>query len=106
MSYDFDKIAAELTVERGDLLSVLGIFFDEAETLIAQAEAAYANSDWTVLAEKLHALKGSSANLRLEKLNSLTVKLEDGAKTKKTRVVDNLLPMLKTEIANLKKEAH
>ncbi len=106
MSYDFDKIAEELTVERGDLLNVLGIFFEEAETLITEAEAAYAKVDWAILAEKLHALKGSSANLRLEKLNSLTVKLEEGAKTKKTRVIDNLLPMLKTEIANLKKAAH
>ena len=105
MGYDFDQIAAELTVERGDLLSVLSIFFTEAEELIQQAETAYGQGDWPLLALKLHAIKGSSANLRLEKLNSLTVKLEDGAKNKKTRVIDNLLPMLKKEIANLKSEA-
>ncbi len=105
MNYDFDKIAAELTVDRCDLLDVLGIFFSEAEGLIGEAEAAYGKGDWALLAQKLHAIKGSSANLRLEKLNSLAIKLEDGAKTKKTRVIDNLLPMLKTEIAELKKAA-
>ena len=78
MSFLFEKASAELMLEPEELKEILQAYFEDAPQILAQGRQAADRQDWLGLARSMHAFKGASFNLRLDRLGELASRAEQG----------------------------
>ena len=105
MQYDVEVVAEELMLTADDLKEIFEYYFEDAVELIASCYKANSELDYITLTKKIHALKGSSMNLRMHEIAVMVIKLqssankEDGAEiTLHLSKIENKLVLLKEEI--------
>lgn len=80
MTFDVQAAADELLLTPEDLQSIFQLYFEDAHELLQAAQAAVRIADYPALAKAMHALKGSSVNLRFADTAQLAATLETAAK--------------------------
>jgi HPt (histidine-containing phosphotransfer) domain-containing protein len=106
MSFLIQRACAELMLDPAELKEILQAYFEDAPQMLAQGQQAADSQDWVRLAKSMHALKGASYNLRLERLGELANMAEQGKSlpTAKLREVLQAIQMemqrAETEIAD------
>ncbi len=76
MSYSVGKMAEELMLDPSDVKEIFEAFFEDAYPLIKDGTAALQAGDRHLLSRKMHALKGSALNLRMDELGNLASQAE------------------------------
>ena len=104
MTYSVEKAAAELMLEHEDLIEILYFFFGEADKILSQCEKAVEESDFAVLRQLFHSLKGTTANFRMDSLNQMAVTLEKAAQTDNLDLVKGMLPDFTRELNSVREQ--
>lgn len=76
MDYQVRLVADELLVSPEDLKEVYDSFFPETMDILAECESALQAANANLLRQRFHALKGSTANLRMNNMSALAKSLE------------------------------
>ena len=102
INYDVEAIADELLLTTEELKEVFSFYFEDAERLVTDCQAAIARTDYNEIGKVMHALKGASLNLRMQSLGKLAADVEGLAKQKAETALPAYLPKIKSEIAVIK----
>jgi len=88
---------AELTryLGAGEVASLLEDYIFYARRLLPRLEDLYAREDWAALTFEAHTFKGTSGNLRLAQLSSLSLALETACKERRTADVPAIISTIK-----------
>ena len=79
MSYSVKVMAEELMLDPSDVREIVEAFFEDAHPLLQEGKAAFQTGDRQLLSRKMHALKGSALNMRMESLGRLAAQAEKNA---------------------------
>lgn len=79
MSFTIETTAKELMLEPDELKEIFEAFFEDAVDVMAQAEQAVKEDDMKAFAKRMHSLKGSALNLRMEVIGEIARKAEKEA---------------------------
>lgn len=101
IKYDIEEIASELMLTTSELREVLDIYFEEAASFLPECHNLIANQNYGELAEIMHAAKGSSANLRMDKIRDLAATLEQQAKLGSKEKLSFSLEVIQEELKAL-----
>lgn len=100
--FTVESSARELMLEPEDLKEIFEAFFEDAAVVVAEAEEASRKSDTETFRRRMHSLKGSALNLRMDVLGELAQKAEkDGAMVGETQRGD-WLSAISTEVTAAK----
>lgn len=102
INYDIEFIASELLLTTSELREVLDFYFEEATDRLPECHELINNQNYVELAEIMHALKGSSVNLRMDNISNLAATLERQAKLESSENLDVILGKIQIEIWALK----
>ena len=102
MSFTVESSARDLMLEPEDLKEIFEAFFEDAVVVLAEAEEASQNDDTATFCKRMHSLKGSALNLRMDVLGELAKQAEkDGASVGETQR-GNWLLAIHTEVTAAK----
>jgi len=90
MEYDVSIVAAELMLTKEELREVLDIYFQDAKELVADCYCANQRKDYSEIAQRIHALKGSSLNLRMDNIADMALEIEQLASQTRRDIADDL----------------
>lgn len=106
MNYDVKAAAEELMLTPDEMKEVYELYFDEAEELLTACQAAMEEKNDTKLAKALHALKGSSNNLRMNEIGQIALAMEKQAVAGEAAQAMQQLPELRDKIDAMKDFVH
>jgi len=104
MKYDVDVAADELMLTAEELKEVFECYFDDAVELMASCYTANREADYTLMAKKVHALKGASMSLRMHDIAAMVIELESLAHKEEGEKISRYLPEIENALDILKKE--
>ena len=104
MQYDIEVAAEELMLTLDDLKEIFDIYFIDAIELIASCYTANSVCDYSTVAKKVHALKGSSMNLRMHEIAEMVIELQSLANKKDSADIALYLPKIEDTLILLKEE--
>jgi len=81
---DSEKLMKELMLTHDELLMLLDMFLKKMSKLLPELHAAIESENFKEVSLIAHSIKGSSANFRIEALQSLAYEVEYNAKSKET----------------------
>ena len=90
MSYSVEIMTEELMLDPSDVREIFDAFFEDSYPLIKDGIAALQAGDRQLLSRKMHALKGSALNLRMDELGNLASQAEKN----ETLSVNTLLELM------------
>lgn len=102
LQYDVEKIADELMFTTSELKEILDIYFEEAIELLQECHSALDRQDYAAVGKIIHALKGSSSNLRITTVTEIATELEQMAISGEKAPLFHYLPIIQDKIAILK----
>ncbi len=102
--YDINHAAAELFLEPPDLQEIYSIFFQEMTTLMAGYEEKMAVADFVEMRQIMHAVKGMSANLRMNQLAQLARQAEQEIINQNISPLYDLLMEIQRETDELRQQ--
>ena len=73
---DFKKIADELDFEIADVMMLIDMYLESAQDSIENIKIAIESNDLETIKNEAHAIKGSSANLKLDDIKVLAKEIE------------------------------
>jgi len=79
----------------GEVASLLEDYLAYARRLLPRLEDLYAREDWAALAFEAHTFKGTSGNMRLAQLSTLSLALETACKERRTADVPAIISTIK-----------
>lgn len=80
MNIDAEAIAAQLGIPAQHISLLMGAFIEEAKGILDALESAIQTQDFKQIALHAHSIKGSSANLRIDEVSQIALKLEQAGK--------------------------
>lgn len=97
MSYSVTQMAEELMLDPADVREIFDMFFEDAHPLLQEGISALQRGDRQLLSRKMHALKGSALNLRMDRLGNLAAQAEKN-ETLAVNALVELLTAIQTEL--------
>lgn len=91
---DVEGVKERLECDDDFLVEIWGVFKDETVALPAQLAAAIEAGDFSSVGHQAHSLKGMSANIGAEKLQSVAYELEQSAKKGEIERINEIFPQL------------
>ena len=76
MSYSVKLFTNELMLNPADAREIFDAFFEDALPLLQDGKKAMQEGDRQLLSRKMHTLKGSALNLRMDELGKLAARAE------------------------------
>lgn len=104
--YDMEAAAEGVMLTIDELKEIYDIYFEDAVEQMQAAYVAVEQQDYIALGKVMHALKGSSSNLRMDTIAVLTSRMEEFAKTGRGAEVASYLPGIAEEIEGIKKQVY
>ncbi|MBU1106031.1 MAG: response regulator [Candidatus Riflebacteria bacterium] len=101
--FDYDELLTQFELNYTVVKRIVGVFLDEAITETLAIKQCVEKSDFAELAERVHRLKGASANVRALKLNGIVCKIQNALKDSDVKVVGELVEELEFELGNFRK---
>ncbi len=77
---DIEALAQEMGFEVEDVMMLVSMFVEGAQTSLEAIFQAIPATDLETLAQEAHSIKGSAANLKLENISKLALIIESAAK--------------------------
>ena len=77
---DIEALAQEMGFEMEDVMMLVTMFVEGAQTSLETILVAIPTNDLDTLAQEAHSIKGSAANLKLEAISKLAFIIESAAK--------------------------
>jgi len=102
LQYDVEKIADELMFTTSELKEILDIYFEEAIELLQECHSALDRQDYAAVGKIIHALKGSSSNLRITTVTEIATEFEEFVRSGERTRLSHYLPIIQDKIASLK----
>ncbi len=81
MKIDIDSLAAQLGFENEEVLMLMEMFLETANSSMHDLKSAIESEDFESIRSHAHSIKGSAANLTLEPLYLAAKEIEEAAKT-------------------------
>lgn len=106
VKYNVEVVAEELMLTISELRGVLDLYFDEAAELSAACDIAVGKQDYSAVAQIMHGLKGSSLNLRMEKIAKIAAEVENFAKAGGGPEMVPTLTRIQAEISVIKGQVY
>lgn len=97
MSYSVLFAAEELMLDPADIREIFAAFFEDATPLLHEGRAALQSGDRELLSRKMHALKGSALNLRMDILGNLALQAEKNESLSATEL-NEILQSIQSEL--------
>jgi len=79
MPYSVKRFTDELMLDPADAREIFDAFFEDALPLLQEGKKAMQEGDRQLLSRKMHTLKGSALNLRMDGLGNLAARAEKGS---------------------------
>lgn len=98
MQYDIKAAADELMLSVNDLKEIYDLYFIDSAEMVRKCEEALKGKDHEAAAKSMHALKGASSNLRIEKLTGLAREAEEAIKNGRTEKGSDYLRDIRREL--------
>ena len=95
---DIETLSHKLGFETEDVMMLLELFGEAAQSSLAQIEDAIEANDYATIAKEAHSIKGSSANLALADIVDIARELEMYAQRHKADQVRSLFQDLEAMI--------
>ena len=102
MSYSVTLMTDELMLEPSEAREIFDAFFEDAYPLLQEGKAALQAGDGKLLSRKMHTLKGSALNLRMEDLGSMAAQAEKQEELSEPELME-LLAAIEVELAAVEK---
>lgn len=98
-----NEMMSELAFEKTEAIQFFADYLGFLPNAVLELETALTRNDFEELKKLAHKLKGSSSNLRIEKLAQLSINLEDAAKENNINGCQNTINEIKAHIEYLNK---
>lgn len=85
------------------LNDMAAIFLEDALPLIEQLKAASSTRNFAVVSAAVHALKGSSSTIGLQKFAAICLDIETSIRQQKTAALENQIGLLEAEYCQIEK---
>lgn len=102
--YDIEHAAADLFLEPAELHEIYSDFFQEMAMLTARCEEKMAAADFAEMRQIMHAVKGMSANLRMNQLNQLARQAEQEIMKQNISSLCDLLAKIRRETDEIREQ--
>jgi len=100
--YNITIVAEELMFTIDEYKEIADIFFEEMDMLLEGCHGSLQNGDYIAVGKVMHAIKGASANLRLDTISQLAAEAEQIVKQGGGQEIAPYVPKIQEEIAAFK----
>lgn len=106
LNFDIEAVANWLALDLEEAHMAVRHFSEEALECVQRCQALTQDMKYDELDKALQGIAGTASMLQLEKINRYALKIADGAREMKPKVVDNILPLLSKEIDALRNASY
>ncbi len=100
--YNIITVAEELMFTTDEYKEIVDIYFEEMDILLASCQSALESMDYVTVGQVMHAIKGASSNLRINKITEFAAESEKIVKQGGGAEVAPYLAKLTAELALFK----
>ncbi len=99
---DVEMIAKELEFDIEDLIMLIDMFLDSCESSLTAIEEALNINDFETITKEAHSIKGSAANLKLERVSKFAYMMEAASKNKLELDYELVISKIKEQTKDIK----